>query len=339
VSGTEGAERARAYLAGQLEALGIRVEENLPEPAREPAASDSPAAEAGVPASSAAEAEAEAEGGGGSGAEPPAPEPRNLVGVVPGASEDLILLVAPYDSPPHQSPGFVGANDGGSGAAVLLALAPALASAPLPYTTWLLFLDGEASGSDGSPGLRGSAAAADRLARAGLAPRVRLLLAMNRVCDPELRVARDLLSHRPYREEVWKSASRLGYRQLFEQERFEQPRGSHWAFQRVGVRSVALMDSTREQEEAPDLAAGSEDDDLAHCSARSLDAVASVSLDALQAISRRLAKVDRFSAAPDLALTRPAPDQAPAVEAPPAEAPEAPPAEAVETASPPAVEP
>jgi hypothetical protein len=308
-SGSAGAERARSYIAGQLASLGVRVEDDLPLPP------PTTLGDAALPSSEpdgAATAAQQAQAG---------PEPRNLVGVIPGASEDLILLVAPYDGPPSELPGSIGANDGASGASVLLALAGALARAPLPYTSWLLFLDGEAAAADGTGGLRGSAAAARRLAESGLAPRVRLLVAVNRVCDPELRVARDLLSNRAYREEFWRSARRLGYRELFEQERFEQPRASHWPFLQVGVRSVALVDTSFAREASSGAPAeGSESesvasepgepDDVAHCSAQSLASVGAVALDGLGAISRRLVKIDRFSESPDLALTKPAPGEA-----------------------------
>jgi hypothetical protein len=348
VSGSAGAERARSTIADKLAALGIQVEDDLPLP--QPAAGDAAASEAGAasgtPSAAAAEP-APAEAG---------PEPRNLVGVIPGASEDLILLVAPYDSPPSEVPGSIGANDGASGAAVLLALAGTLAEAPLPYTTWLVFLDGEAADAAGTGGLRGSAAVARRLALSGHARRVRLLLVLNRVCDQDLRVARDLLSNRAYREEFWRAAQRLGYRELFEQERFEQPRASHWPFLGVGVRSVALVDTSVAGEDPSGPPAESPPDDLAHCSPQSLASVSAVSLDALEAISRRLAKIDRFSAAPDLALTRSAPEEAApseaaadpwdgrAGEAPPAGAeepasapvPETPPAGSGEAAEPPA---
>jgi Zn-dependent M28 family amino/carboxypeptidase len=343
-TGSAGAERARSYIAGQLASLGIRVEDDLPLPAA--AASGAPASQ---PGDAGAEGQPQPAGAG--------PEPRNVVGVVPGASEDLILLVAPYDAAPSDVPGSIGANDGASGAAVLLALAGVLERAPLPYTTWLLFLDGEAPGADGAGALRGSRAAARRLALSGQAPRVRLLVALNRVCDRDLRVARDLLSNRAYREEFWRAAQRLGYRELFEQDRFEQPPASHWPFLEVGVRSVALVDSSFAAEppggptaQAP---AAAEADDLAHCSPQSLASVSAVTLDALEAITRRLAKIDRFSAAPDLALTRPAPGEAapseaasdpwqtpgeakPAEEPASAPAPATPPAGSGEQASPPA---
>lgn len=294
VSGSAGAERARSLIAGRLTSLGIRVGDDLPLP-------PPPAEASGAPAAAAAKAEPAAQAG---------PEPRNLVGVIPGASQELILLVAPYDSPPSEVPGSIGANDGASGAAVLLALAGALVEAPLPYTTWLLFLDGEAAGPDATNALRGSSAAARRLALSGYAQRVRLLLVLNRVCDQDLHIARDLLSNRAYREEFWRAAQRLGYRELFEQERFEQPQASHWPFLQAGVRSVALVDTSVAGADPSGPPSASPPDDLAHCSPQSLASVAAVALDALEAISRRLAKIDRFSAAPDLALTRPVPEEA-----------------------------
>ena len=46
--------------------------------------------------------------------------------------------------PAVADPEYVGANEGASGAALLLELARVIAEKPLPYTTWIVFLDGEA---------------------------------------------------------------------------------------------------------------------------------------------------------------------------------------------------
>src|SRR5688572_6934693 len=67
----------------------------------------------------------------------------HLVAVLPGASPDRIVLVAPYDSGSYDDHAFIGANDGASGAAVLLEMARVLAGRERPYTVELVWLEGE----------------------------------------------------------------------------------------------------------------------------------------------------------------------------------------------------
>jgi hypothetical protein len=230
---------------------------------------------------------------------------RNIAAKIPGHSSDIFLLVAPYDTRRYESFRFLGVNDGGSGSALLLEIARVLAADPLPYTTWLVFLDGEAPLAPGSvpvapPSHFGSRALAKQLYDEGVLAGVRLALILNRVCDADLRVARDLLSHRIYREEFWRAAARLGRSDAFPPgASFESPVASHHALAAVGLRRVvALVDTSFGGDEPPGLYAGTEDDDLEHCSADSLEAVGKVALEALDKISRRLAKIDRFAASP-----------------------------------------
>ena len=105
VSGSEGADAARSYLRAELERAGIEVTEQ--------------SVELELPGTDRTVAY------------------RNLVGVLPGSSEDLVVLAAPFDSQPFESFRFVGANDGASGAALLLELGRVLTGRPLPYTVWL----------------------------------------------------------------------------------------------------------------------------------------------------------------------------------------------------------
>jgi hypothetical protein len=234
-------------------------------------------------------------------------EPIQLVNVaarLPGRSSDIFLLVAPYDTRQVQSFRFLGVNDGGSGAAALLEMARVLSADPLPYTTWVVFLDGEAPGPEGGAAARpshyGSRALAQRLSADSALAQLRLAVILNRVCDADLKVARDLLSHRIYREEFWRAAVRLGRTDAFPPgASFESPAASHHALSAVGLRRVvALVDTAFGGDEPPGLYAGTEDDDLEHCSAESLDAVGRVSLEALGTISQRLAKIDRFADSP-----------------------------------------
>jgi hypothetical protein len=230
---------------------------------------------------------------------------RNIAAKIPGSSSDIFLLVAPYDTRLYESFDFLGVNDGGSGAALLLEIARVLVADPLPYTTWLVFLDGEAPLAPSSvpiapPSYFGSRALAKRISEQRLLPAIRLALILNRVCDADLRIARDLRSHRVYREEFWRAAARLGQTDVFPPgASFESPMASHHALTRVGLhRVVALVDTSFGGDEPPGLYAGTEDDDLEHCSADSLEAVGKVTLEALDKISQRLAKIDRFAESP-----------------------------------------
>ncbi|MBW1685635.1 MAG: M28 family peptidase [Deltaproteobacteria bacterium] len=274
VMGTEGARRAGDYILGELTKLELEIIEQDITVRR-----------------------------GEEDAEPLAL--RNIAAKIPGRSSDIFLLVAPYDTRRYESFRFLGVNDGGSGSALLLEIARVLAADPLPYTTWLVFLDGEAPLAPGSvpvasPSHFGSRALAKQLYDEGVIAGVRLALILNRVCDADLRVARDLLSHRIYREEFWRAAARLGRSDAFPPgASFESPVASHHALAAVGLRRVvALVDTSFGGDEPPGLYAGTQDDDLEHCSADSLEAVGKVSLEALDKISQRLAKIDRFSASP-----------------------------------------
>jgi Zn-dependent M28 family amino/carboxypeptidase len=90
----------------------------------------------------------------------------NVVGVIPGREPGYVVVGAHHDT--DDIPGFVGANDGGSGAAVLLELARTLPNPmPGPSIALALFDAEETRGDrpfevDGSRGAKQYVAAADR---------------------------------------------------------------------------------------------------------------------------------------------------------------------------------
>ena len=275
VSGTEGAERARDYITSELQRMGIGIRETPEELPSGYALAES------------------------------APKPDNVVAEIPGASDDLIVLIAPYDSRQFESFDFVGANDGASGAALLLELADVLSQQPLSFTTWLLFLDAEAPRAEDAeataqPQLFGSQVQAVRFKADGVLSRIRLLVGFNQICDVDLAITRDLGSHRLYREDFWNAAARLGYDDIFRAgQPFEIVNSSHLPFFFAGARRVVFIsDSIFGGDEPPGLYANTEDDNLDHCSSRSLQVVGEVALEALRTITHRLAKIDRFSTSP-----------------------------------------
>lgn len=225
---------------------------------------------------------------------------KHVLGVIAGASSDVILLAAHYDTHDLEGSGFVGANDGGSGPALLLELARVLAREPHPYTFWLLFLDGDAiTLGAGEPRL-GTRAFGERLAREGQLEKIRLAVFFDQVADADLTIVRDLRSHRGYREAFWDAATRLGHADAFPRSvGYGTPSGSHQALRSLGVRPVvAIVDDRFGGPTPPGLYAHSKQDDLAHCSAASLGAVGEVTLEAVARLEERLARIDRFASSP-----------------------------------------
>jgi Peptidase family M28 len=230
---------------------------------------------------------------------------RHVVASVPGTSPDLFVLVAPYDSSKIEGISFVGANDGASGAAVVLELVRVLSHRGLPYGLRALFLDGEGRlgrGEGATAEMRGigSRAMAARMDSDGELAHVRLLVAFNRVCDADLRIARDIGSHRMHREEFWKAAAQQGHEDAFVPgQPFESLQESHVAFRERGVRPVvAIADSAFGGDAPPGIYADTEQDDLAHCAPQSLATVGQVAVEAIETIAARLEKIDRFTRSP-----------------------------------------
>jgi hypothetical protein len=269
--------RARDYLRAELEGVGLEVESWDVDYAI--AAEESPDAVA------------------------PKIRVINLSAVIPGTrSQDRFLLVAPFDSRSFNDFEFVGTNDGASGAAVVLEIARTLAADPLPYATEIAFLDGESpfAAPDGRKGVYreiGSLGLASRLQETGISG-VRLLIYLNRVGDADLRIARDLVSHRIYREEFWKAAAALDRTQAFPRDAaFENAEIAHRYFAQIGLRQiVTIADTAFGGDQPPGLYADTAQDTLERCSPDSLETVGVVVLAGLDAISERLGKIDRFAA-------------------------------------------
>lgn len=252
----------------------------------------------------------------------------HLVATLPGSSPDRIVLLAPYDSGLYDGFAFMGVNDGASGAALLLELARVLKARPLPYTVELVWLEGEGRiglgvGEEREQRWLGSRGLAEHWAQTGHLRGIRLLVAFNRVCDADLRVARDIDSNREFREAFWRAARRFGYSDAFPPTRgYETLTGSHAAFRAQGVRAVvAIEDSAFGGDEPPGLYANSDADSLSHCAPESLAVVGNVAVEAIDAIAARLAKIDRFSRMPALAPAEKEPEPAPPTQAPPPPAP------------------
>jgi hypothetical protein len=291
---SEGSEKARQYIVEQLRQAKLepRVDaRNMFEPM-----SNSPSFQG---AEDVAEAEEEA------AAKPQLELPtfvvKNVVVEIPGTqSEDKILLFAPYDSQEFEDFTFVGANDGASGAAVLLEMARVIAAAPLPFTTQIVFVDAHAPfqvpEEEGPRKLGGEWLVGVRL-QEDEATRVRMAVYLNRVGDGDLRIARDLLSHRIYREQFWSIASKTGQEAAFPPDApFESTGLEHKMLSLSGVRRVvSLVDTRYGGEEPPGLYADSAEDTPGRCAPESLASVGIVALGGVEHVSEWLLRIDLFT--------------------------------------------
>jgi hypothetical protein len=261
VAGTPGVAAARDYVRARLEAEGLEVDEVSAEVTPD---------------------------GGEEGATFPL---TNLRAVLPGASDDLLILAAPLDSAPAETFALTGANEGASGSALLLELARALREDPLPYTVWLEFLDGELFQERE---YLGAAVLADRLRRDGDMDRLRLFVYFNQVGDRDLAISRDGRSHRLLRQTFFRTAARIGHGDAFPADRpYEMLPGGHRALLRSGFRRVLVVGDARYGgDEAPGAYWRTAEDTPERCSPESLEAVGQVTVASLHALAERMRKLD-----------------------------------------------
>jgi len=200
----------------------------------------------------------------------------NVVGIVRGRRPDVIMLGGHYDTKLFREFRFVGANDGGSSAALLLELARQLAAAPREFTYWIAFFDGEEARVTWTPrdSLYGSRRMAEMLARVGRLPRAVIVVDM--IGDRDLGIKRESFSTEALTDILWASARGLGHDAHFLSETMPVE-DDHVPFLRAGVPAVLLIDFDFPPWHTPD-------DTLDKVSARSLQIVGDVVLDALPSV-------------------------------------------------------
>jgi glutaminyl-peptide cyclotransferase len=163
---------------------------------------------------------------------------QNVVGTVRGREPGYIVVGAHYDT--KDLPGFVGANDGASGTAVVAQLARTIKNPR--HTIRFIFFDGEESPRGASNaafeerGLRGSKIAARRSRNA------RAMVLLDFVGDRRLRIPYEANSS----PELWRklrgAAKRVGAGRAFPNATEGAVSDDHIPFLRVGVPAIDLID-------------------------------------------------------------------------------------------------
>ena len=206
----------------------------------------------------------------------------NVVAVLKGRRPDVIMIAGHYDTKLFSGFRFVGANDGGSSAALLIELARRLAATPHEYTYWVVWFDGEEAVESWTDrdSLYGSRHLADELRRANRLPRAMLLVDM--IGDRDLVIRRESASASWLTDIVWASAARFGYSAHFHSD-IIPVEDDHVPFLRAGVPSALLIDFDYPPWHTAE-------DTVDKISARSLSVVGEVLLDALPAVEHYLSR-------------------------------------------------
>jgi glutaminyl-peptide cyclotransferase len=195
----------------------------------------------------------------------------NLIATIPGARKERVALAGHYDTKLFREFRFVGANDGGSSAAMLLEMARVLKARRNAFTVELLFLDGEeATLRDwgGTDHTYGSQYYVDNAKKTGALALLKAMVLVDMVGDRDLRIMRETASTKWLTDTIWATAKRLGYGSTFvdQSTRIED---DHIPFLEAGVQAVDIIDL----EYPPWHTAG---DTLDQTSARSLEIVGKV---------------------------------------------------------------
>jgi len=209
----------------------------------------------------------------------------NLIARIPGASPDRIVFAGHYDTKLFREFRFVGANDAGSSTAFLIEWARVMKARKNPLTVELLFLDGEEAtvewgGTDRTYGSRHYVQVAQR---EKTLPSLRALILVDMIADRDLTIRRETASTPWLTEAIWAAAKRLKRTDAFLDSSAEIE-DDHLPFLQAGVPAVDIIDGPDDY--PPWHTAG---DTLDKVSARSLQTVGDVLLEALPAIEKRLA--------------------------------------------------
>jgi len=169
----------------------------------------------------------------------------NIIGkfnVSADPKQPIFILAGHYDT--LFKKGFIGANDGASSTAILLAFADALSKQKTKMQIWLVWTDLEEAINNftDDDGLYGSRHLAQELKADGISPRVRGFFLLDMIGDKDLGVGRETESTRWLQDFIADAAKQLGYSQYFFQYETDII-DDHIPFIRAGIPAVDVVDA------------------------------------------------------------------------------------------------
>jgi Zn-dependent M28 family amino/carboxypeptidase len=167
----------------------------------------------------------------------------NLIAKFPGSRRETVIVAGHYDTKRFDDFRFVGANDGGSSAALLLELARVLAGRQHALTYWLVFFDGEEAVRDwtATDSVYGSRHLVEKLSASGELSRIKALILVDMIGDAQLRIPRESYSTPWLTDLVFNVARRLEYGKYFVNSQ-DAVDDDHMPFINAGVSALDLID-------------------------------------------------------------------------------------------------
>jgi glutaminyl-peptide cyclotransferase len=168
---------------------------------------------------------------------------KNIVAKMTGEGKGIILLLTHYDTLRMEN--FVGAVDGGSSTGLMLEMARVICGGKKEANAvWMAFVDGEealVNWNTDNDNTYGSRELAARMVASGDLKRIRAVILADMVGPKNPRFRRESNSTGWLTDLVWKTAARLGYKDIFVSEEMAVS-DDHQSFLNRGVAAVDIID-------------------------------------------------------------------------------------------------
>ena len=168
---------------------------------------------------------------------------KNLIARKGTSSRGVVALASHYDTKLMEGIEFVGANDPGSSAGLLIELARVLSEERGTLDYWFVFLDGEEAFVDWSTfdSTYGSRHLAKRWQQDGTAGRIRALILLDMIGDRNLDILKESHSTRWLSDLVWETAAKTGLQGILSKYA-GAVEDDHLPFLEAGIPSVDIID-------------------------------------------------------------------------------------------------
>jgi len=168
---------------------------------------------------------------------------KNIIAKAPGTGQGIILLLTHYDTLGSVE-NFVGAEDSASSTGLMIEMARQLCGKKGPNSVWIAFLDGEeafVNWNQDNDHTYGSRELAARMALSGDLKRVKAVILADMIGQYNLSIQRQSDSPKWLNDLVWKTAARLGYKDIFVSQE-TQTSDDHDPFLERGVPALDIID-------------------------------------------------------------------------------------------------
>jgi Zn-dependent M28 family amino/carboxypeptidase len=168
----------------------------------------------------------------------------NIIAKFPGRKDGIIVVAGHYDTNYPLPKAYVGANDGGSSTALLLALADHFRGKEREgYSVWLVWTDGEEAFVNwtASDSLYGTKQLAAKWQQDGTANKIKAFILVDMIGDADLDIQKETSSTPWLSDLVYQAATNLGYQSHF----YAFSAGiedDHLPFLKIGVPAVDIID-------------------------------------------------------------------------------------------------